>query len=141
MMGGDHRAAPIGTGRLRGDLLTTLIAVVALVIALAAAVVAWRLQSANKALQAETIGLSWRLEQSVPAGSPPPDLPPGDRVILVRILNPLELAEAQTKAAGMLHRVRPALLSKIVYEQAAAQLSERLADEGVVAEVKIHAGR
>ncbi|MBO0841609.1 MAG: hypothetical protein J2O46_00375 [Nocardioides sp.] len=121
--------------------MTTVIAVVALVVALAAAVVAWRLQATNRALRAKSIGLTWRLEQAVPASPTPPDLPPGDRLILVRILNPLELANAQTKAATMLHKVRPALLSKIVYEQAAQQLSDRLAEEGVVAEVKIHAGR
>ena len=120
--------------------MTTLIAVVALVIALVAAAVAWRLHLTNRALRAKSIGLSWRLEQTVPAAVAPPDPPPGDRVIVVRILNPLELANAQTKAATMLHRVRPALLSKIVYEQAAQQLSERLAEEGVVAEVRIHAG-
>ncbi|MGH3351794.1 MAG: hypothetical protein ACRDPS_14095 [Nocardioides sp.] len=123
--------------------MSTLIAFVALVIALAAAVVAWRLRRANKALRAETIGLLWRLEQadvSAPHATYA-ELPPGDRLLSIRILNPLELASAQTKAATMLHRVRPALLSKMVYEQAAESLRERLADEGVVAEVKVHAGR
>ena len=123
--------------------MSTLIAVVALVIALAAAVVAWRLRRANKALRAETIGLLWRLEQadvSAPRAAHA-DLPPEDRLLSIRILNPLELASAQTKVATMLHRVRPALLSKMVYEQAAESLRERLTDEGVVAEVKVHAGR
>ncbi|TQL68398.1 hypothetical protein FB381_2287 [Nocardioides albertanoniae] len=123
--------------------MSTLIAVLALVIALAAAVVAWRLQRANKTLRAETIGLLWRLEQadmSAPRGAYG-ELPPADRLLSIRILNPLELASAQTKVATMLHRVRPALLSKMVYEQAAESLRERLADEGVVAEVKVHADR
>ena len=123
--------------------MSTLIAVLALVIALAGAVVAWRLRRANKALRAETIGLLWRLEQadlSAPR-SAYAELPPEDKILSIRILNPLELASAQTKAATMLHRVRPALLSKMVYDQAAESLRERLAVEGVVAEVKVHAGR
>lgn len=123
--------------------MSTLIAVVALVIAVAAAAVAWRLRRANQALRAEAIGLLWRLEQadiSAPRTAYA-ELPPEDRLLSIRILNPLELASAQTKVATMLHKVRPALLSKMVYDQAAESLRERLADEGVVAEVKVHAGR
>lgn len=123
--------------------MSTLIAVVALVVAAAAAAVAWRLQRTNKALRAETIGLMWRLEQadlSAPRTAQA-ELPLEDRLLSIRILNPLELASAQSKAAAMLHRVRPALLSKMVYDQAAESLRERLADEGVVAEVRVHAGR
>ncbi|NYI77551.1 hypothetical protein [Nocardioides panzhihuensis] len=125
--------------------MSTLIAVVALVVAAAAAAaaVAWRLRRSNQALRAETIGLLWRLEQAdlTAPRSAYAELPPEDRLLSIRILNPLELASAQTKAATMLHRVRPALLSKMVYDQAAESLRERLADEGVVAEVRVHAGR
>ena len=113
-----------------------VIVLIALVMALGIGGVL-RLREENQRLRAEVAALHADASGLSAAGRAPER---GERVITVRILNELELATDKTKAAGLLHKVRPHLLNRLVYEQAAKELLERLAEEGVRAEVRVHAG-
>lgn len=59
--------------------------------------------------------------------------------ITIEVLNPIELAAAQSRAGALLGSVRPQMVTKLVYDQVAKKLLEGLEEEGVVAEVRIHA--
>ncbi|MGZ6734727.1 MAG: hypothetical protein ACXVDH_08790 [Nocardioides sp.] len=113
-----------------------VIVLVSFVLALAAGA-ALRLREENQRLRAEVSALRADAAGLGAAGLTPER---GGRIITVRILNELELATEKTKAAGLLHKVRPQLLNRLVYDQAARELTERLAEEGVRAEVRIHPG-
>lgn len=60
------------------------------------------------------------------------------RILAVEILNPVELATSRVKAARLLGAVRPGLLTKVVYDQAAKQVVDQLEVEGVLTDVRIH---
>lgn len=126
--------------------MSTLISVIALLAAIVAGAGSWWLLGQCRAFRAEADALRARIDL---LGTLEPDDPagltaaggPGSRLVLVDILNPLELATSQTKAAGMLHKLRPSLLQRIVYDEAARQIRERLVEEGVVADVRVHVAR
>jgi hypothetical protein len=63
----------------------------------------------------------------------------GRRVIAVEILNPLELAASHNKFAGIAGGLVPAMVRKIVYDQAAKIISSQLVEQGVTADVTVHA--
>ena len=63
------------------------------------------------------------------------------RILAVEILNPVELASAKVKAAGLLGAMRPSLVSKVVYDQAAKQVVDQLETQGVLADVRVHVAR
>ncbi|MGZ4453225.1 MAG: hypothetical protein ACXVD1_09350 [Nocardioides sp.] len=113
-----------------------VIVLIALVVALASGGLI-RLREANQRLRAEIGALHAEAAGLSGSGRSPER---GERIITVRILNELELATEKTKAAGLLHKVRPQLLNRLVYDQAARELTERLAEEGVRAEVRVHTG-
>lgn len=119
-----------------------MIALVALLLATGCCAATLWLRAENLRLHREVSALHAALDDLGAAGDAPPGVAlGGEQLITVEILNPLELATAQTRAATVLHRVRPQLLSRIVYEQAVRELEERLADEGVVAEVRVRGTR
>ena len=64
---------------------------------------------------------------------------PSRPLITIEILNPLELASSQVRAASLVGSWKPDAITKIVYNEAAKQITAQLAEEGVVAEVLIHA--
>ncbi|MCW2779758.1 MAG: hypothetical protein JWR35_207 [Marmoricola sp.] len=60
------------------------------------------------------------------------------RLIVVEILNPLELAANKVRSARLVGGIAPRLVRKIVNEQAVKIVIEKLAEEGVQADVRIH---
>ena len=113
--------------------------VVVLLDAAIVALLAWRLHildARERALRAElaeltpTTPLPPVAEQAFRAGR--------QRFMTVEILNPLELARAQNKFAGVAGAVAPSAVRAIVYEQAAKITRTRLAEHGVAADVQIH---
>jgi len=58
--------------------------------------------------------------------------------IAIRILNPIELATRETRLAPAAARLAPRMIERIVYERAATQIAQQMAEQGVVAEVKAH---
>jgi hypothetical protein len=60
------------------------------------------------------------------------------RVLVVDILNPLELATAQHKMAGLAGSFAPDTVRSIVYDQAAKITREKLAEHQVEADVQVH---
>jgi hypothetical protein len=121
-------------------LVTVALAVLALLVAAVVGVAALLLQRRVSTLQAQIEGLS---AEAVSQGSTPalasPALEPGSRrLITVEILNPLEVAASQSRAARLLVGLTPAMITKIVYDQASAQILEGLEEEGVAAEVRVH---
>lgn len=120
--------------------VATVIALLALLLAAGCVAGALLLRRENERLAGRVAALHEHLDLL----RAPADLPAasaGEQLITIAILNPLELAATQTRAATVLHRVRPQLLSRIVHEQAAREIQERLGEEGVVAEVHVHGGR
>ncbi len=63
------------------------------------------------------------------------------RVITIEILNPLELATTRSRFGGVAGAVAPRALRKLVYEQTVKEMKLQMVDEGVVAEVGLHAAR
>jgi hypothetical protein len=76
------------------------------------------------------------LDQQRPALPALPNTP----VVSIELLNALELATRESKAAPLLGKVAPSLLQKIVYQQFVKQLREQLIEQGVIAEVRLHEG-
>jgi len=60
------------------------------------------------------------------------------RLLVVDILNPLELAASQVKIAGPAGAIAPALIRKVVYEQAVKITEQELTKHGVQADVSIY---
>lgn len=63
------------------------------------------------------------------------------RVITIEILNPLELASTKHRFGGLAGAVAPRALRKLVYEQTVREMKVQMVEEGVVAEVGLHAAR
>jgi hypothetical protein len=94
------------------------------------------LDSAQKALRIE-------LAQLTPTEALPPQLEKAfaagrKRLLTVEILNPLELAAAHNRLAGIASGVAPAAVRAIVYEQAAKITKEQLAKQQVEADVRVY---
>ena len=90
------------------------------------------------------------LHAQVAVLTPPPALSPDlevafgtgtRRLLVIEILNAVELATQRAKAAKLLGIVAPEMLRKIVVEQASRDIVVQLAEEGVHAQVTIHAAR
>ena len=90
------------------------------------------------------------LRAEVAALTPPPALAPDleaafgtgtRRLLVIEILNAVELATQRAKAARILGVVAPEMLRRIVVEQAAKDIVVQLAEEGVHAQVTVHAAR
>lgn len=94
------------------------------------------LDSAHKALRIE-------LAQLTPAEALAPPLEKAfaagrKRLLTVEILNPLELATAHNRLAGVAGAVAPGAVRAIVYEQAAKITKEQLAKQQVEADVRVY---
>lgn len=59
-------------------------------------------------------------------------------VLSVEVLNPLELARANSRIGSSLAGVAPGLVRKRVYQQVARELGDELAERGVEANIEIH---
>ena len=95
-----------------------------------------QLDKEHRALRSELAELS-------PVESMPPALEKSfgggrKRLLVVEILNPLELATAQHKLAGVAGSFAPATVRSIVYDQAAKITREQLAQHNVQADVQVH---
>ena len=126
--------------------MSTAIAVVALVLSVGLAAGCLALVLQLRSLRARAATLEARVAALVPSPPLAPDLAAtlgsGERRLLaVEILNPIELATSKSSAAKLLGAVRPSLLTKVVYEQAAKQVVDQLESEGVLADVRVHAAR
>lgn len=77
------------------------------------------------------------------AATPPPGAATNRvrRLITVEILNPIELAAARGRVAGIAGSVVPEVTRRIVYDRAAKILKRDLAGYDVVADVRIHTVR
>ena len=73
-------------------------------------------------------------------GLPPPNVSPSStrRVISVEILNPIELAAARGRLAGLAGTLAPGLVKRIVYDQTIKIMRGHLVDERVVADLRLH---
>lgn len=111
--------------------MSALVAVLALLIAAAVAACCVVLLRRVRSLEASLVGLE------IPDIAPLP-VQEQRAFITVEVLNPIELASTQSRAAALLGSVRPQLVTKIVYDQVAKRMLEGLEEEGVVAEVQVH---
>lgn len=110
--------------------VSTFVAVLALLVTVAVAACCVVLLRRVRTLEATLTQLE------LPA---PPALPVRERpYITVEVLNPIELATAQSRAGALVGSVRPQMVTKIVYDQVAKRLLEGLEEEGAVAEVRVH---
>lgn len=93
-----------------------------------------------QALEMRIADLAAELDTIADAPPAPPIPAVSSRpIITIEILNPLELASSQIRAAALVGSWRPDMITKIVYEEAVKQIAAQLVEEGVVAEVLIHA--
>jgi hypothetical protein len=60
------------------------------------------------------------------------------RIITIEILNPVELAGTRGRLAGIAGSLAPGIARRIVYDQAIRTLRHQLAQERVVADVRLH---
>lgn len=110
--------------------MSTFVAVLALLVAAAVAGCCVVLLRRLRSLEASLTHLE------LPA---PPALPFRERpYITIEVLNPIELATAQSRAGALVGSVRPQMVTKIVYDQVAKRVLEGLEEEGAVAEVRVH---
>ena len=69
---------------------------------------------------------------------------PASRVLGTALIaagaNPLEVAAKRVKLASVVGSVAPSVIAKVVYEQTARIMRNQLSLQGVVAEVRLHAG-
>lgn len=126
--------------------MTVFVAVLALVLAALLAVACAVLLVLLRGVRRRAEALSLLVADLEPAPPLPPDLElalgaGARRLLVVEILNPLELALSRNRAAGVVAAVAPERLRKIVVDQAAKEMVEQMASEGVDAEVRIHAAR
>jgi hypothetical protein len=72
--------------------------------------------------------------------TPAPPGPRGStrRLISVEILNPVELAGTRSRWAGIAGALLPGLTRRIVYDQTLRILKQQLAEQQVLADVRIH---
>ena len=101
---------------------------------------------ALRALRRRTEELQAEVAALTPAPALAPDLEAAfstgtRRLLVIEILNAVELATQRAKAAKILGVVAPEMIRKIVVEQAAKDIVVQLAEEGVHAQVTVHAAR
>jgi hypothetical protein len=60
------------------------------------------------------------------------------RIISVEILNPIELAGTRGRVIGIAGSLAPGLTRRVVYDQAMKTLRRQLAEQRVVADVRLH---
>jgi len=100
---------------------------------------AWVVILMRKARRVQTdVAEAARLVNDVPIPVVDPALVTNGVFITVEILNPLEVASARVKLAGVAGTVAPSLITKIVNEQAVKVLRRQLDSQGVRAEVRLH---
>ena len=120
-------------------LTSTLLAAVALVVALGGITAYVLLRKRARELEARVEDL--RAELSTISDAPPAQPVPSigaRRLITIEILNPIELASQKARAAGLVGSWRPDMITKIVYDAAAKQIASEMVSQGVVAEVQVH---
>ncbi|GAC1622531.1 MAG: hypothetical protein NVS9B10_06600 [Nevskia sp.] len=112
--------------------LTLLLAVLATLILLLSAALAWTLLRLHRRVEAvhARLGHLPALPLALPAAGRP--------MISIEILNPLELALRETALAGAASKLAPRMLERIVYSRAAGQIAEQLKAQGVRAQVRAH---
>lgn len=76
------------------------------------------------------------LESGVPSGAAATR-----RIISVEILNPIELAATRGRVAGLAGSLAPGLTRRVVYDQTVKVLRQRLVEERVMADVRVHTVR
>jgi hypothetical protein len=82
------------------------------------------------------------LGRSLNAALPAPASTTGSRrLITIEILNPIELAGARGRLAGVAGSLAPGITRRIVHEQAVKMVKRQLAAEQVVADVRLHVVR
>ena len=122
----------------------TWLTVLALVIALLLLVGWGFLLAALQVLRRRTRDLEAQVVALTPAPALAPELTAvlgagGRRVIVIEILNPIEVASQRVKAAKLLGAMAPEMLRRMVTDEAAKEVVEQLAAQGVAATVRIHA--
>lgn len=124
---------------MRVTWISTAIAVVALIVAAGGLTAYVLMRRQAQALEMRIADLAAELDTIVDA-SPAPAVPtiPTRPLITIEILNPVEVATSQVRAAALVGSWKPDTITKIVYNEAAKQISAQLVAEGVVAEVLIH---
>lgn len=120
--------------------MTTVIAVIAFSLSVVLAAACGVLWLRTRSLDRRALELRAEADRLSPVGVLPVALPGGRRIITVEILNPLSVATRESRAGGVLGTVAPALVTRIVYDQARRQILEGLIEEGVEAEVRVHVG-
>lgn len=130
---------PIGKD-VRVTWISITIAAVALIVAACGLTAYVLMRRQAQALELRIADLAAELDTIVDA-PPAPPVPnvPSRPIITIEILNPLELASSQVRAAALVGSWRPDMITKIVYDEAVKQIVAQFAEEGVVAEVVIHA--
>ena len=94
----------------------------------------WLVRATEEAQAAPDVEVTALLTTEVdPAGSG------GRRLISIEILNPIELAGTRSRLAGLAGAVAPGLTRRLVYDQVVKNLRRQLAEQQVVADVRLHA--
>lgn len=119
--------------------MSTVVAVVAVLLAVAALVGCVLLLRANARLRARQVELESLLDPDAAAAlSAWDEAPPSaGREIVIVVHNVAELAAKENRAAIVLNRVRPSMVQRMVYDEMARQLRERLVEEDVEADVQV----
>lgn len=119
--------------------MTTAVAVLAGVVALAALAGCAVLLRSNARLRGRQAEVEALLDADATDRLAAWDEAPAStsREIAIVVTNVAELAVRENRAAGLLHRLRPSMLQRLVYDEVARQLRERLAEEGVEADVQV----
>jgi hypothetical protein len=63
------------------------------------------------------------------------------RVITIEVLNPIELAGTRGRLVGIAGSLAPGITRRLVYDQVLKTLRRQLADQRVVADVRLHVFR
>lgn len=80
------------------------------------------------------------LEAKVPALEISPAAPTPPALITVEILNPMELAQRESRLAQAFGSLAPALIRRRVYDIVAQRLTEQIRAQGVEADIRVRHG-
>jgi len=119
--------------------MTAVLVGVLVVVALTAVLGCAALQRTNGRLRARQEELEALLDPADAALLDDWDAAPptSRREIVVVVRNVAAVAVRENRAALLLHKVRPSMLQRLVYDELARQLRERLDREGVEADVAV----
>lgn len=119
--------------------MSTVVAVLMAVVALAALAGCGVLSRSNARLRGRQAEMEALLDADSAERLAEWDEAPAStsREIAIVVTNVAELAVRENRAAGLLNRVRPSMLQRLVYDEVARQLRERLDEEGVEADVQV----